>query len=111
MTDERRKGERFALWFPMKLDSDDAQVGVAVSRNVSDRGVLMATADDLTVGSTVNVTFQPARDAEERTVEGVIVRCEENVDDRDGLWPYRVAVQFDEPLTELQTELKTLLEQ
>ena len=108
MTEERRKGERVSLWFPMKLDHDQGEESVAVSRNVSERGVLMATAADLAEGTTVSVTFQPSRGSEERQVDAVIVRCESNDRDPDGLWPYRDAIAFADPLPDLADELRRL---
>lgn len=94
----------------MKLDDPRGEEAVAISRNVSERGVLMATAADLEEGTSVKVTFQPSSDSPERQVEGVIVRCEDNDSDPDGLWPYRVAIEFSDPLPDLADELRRLSE-
>lgn len=110
MTEERRKGERLSLWFPMKLDDPKGTEAVAVSRNISERGVLIATASDLAEGTRVTATFRPSPEATERQVEGVIVRCEDNDRDPDGLWPFRVAIEFSDPLPDLAEELRTLSE-
>lgn len=107
MSDVREK-QRFTVWFPMKVHADEEE-GVAVSRNVSEKGILMAAARNLEVGKPITVTFRlSAVDAGERTVVGRIVRCEPNSDDPDGLWPYRVAVQFEEKVDDLENTLRKL---
>jgi len=106
---EHRRHDRFTLWFPMKLEIEEqaSRVEVAVSRNISGSGMLVAAAQSLAVGAPVTVTFRlPGPDARERQVEGVIVRCENNDSDPEGLWPYRIAVQFDDPLTEVEELLR-----
>jgi hypothetical protein len=110
MGEDSREKQRFTVWFPMKLETPDEPHGVAVSRNVSGKGLLMATADELDIGKPVTVTFRLSGDAPERTVQGTIVRSEVNSDDPDGLWPYRVAVQFAETLDELEPTLRDLSE-
>jgi hypothetical protein len=53
-------------------------------------------------GSVVTVRFRlpPALDRE-RMVQGRVVRIEDNVDDPEGLWPYRIAVAFEDVDLEL----------
>jgi hypothetical protein len=105
---ESRERKRFTVWFPMKVGGPEGPESVAVSRNVSTKGLLMAAASQLEAGKSITVTFRLAgHDGSERTVQGKIIRTEPNSDDPDGLWPYRVAVQFEEP----QEELEPLLEE
>jgi hypothetical protein len=80
--------------------------GVAVSRNISTTGVLMVSAAALEVGATVKVVFQLPGDDEERVLESQIIRVEENDEDPAGLWPHRVALQFDKSVTELEPLLE-----
>lgn len=105
---DTRERKRFTVWFPMKVKAGEGTENVAVSRNVSGKGVLMAAARELEIGRPVEVTFRLADEDTERTVEGQIVRTEKNSDDPDGLWPYRIAVQFDEPLDDLEPVLREL---
>lgn len=105
---EAREKERFTVWFPMKVEGPAGPESVAVSRNVSTKGLLMAAASGLDVGKSITVTFRLAGHDSERTVQGKIIRAEQNADDPDGLWPYRVAVQFDEEQLELEPVLRTL---
>lgn len=80
---------------------------ITVSRDVSTRGILLSAAEELKPGSKVVVTFRVLPDEKnERRVEGRVVRVEPNKEDPDGLWPVRLAVEFDEQLPELERQLK-----
>src|SRR5689334_6865827 len=67
--DDRRAGTRHSVWFPLKVDTPEQSDGVAVSRNISETGVLMLSATKLDPGSTVTVTFRVDRQGPERTVD------------------------------------------
>jgi hypothetical protein len=83
--------------------------GMAVSRNLSATGMLMATAAELRVGTAVTVTFNlTLKEDAEHTVQGQIVRVEENASDPQGMWPHHVAVQFDDPLANIEPLLDEL---
>jgi len=97
---ERRSDERYALWLPVRVEA--LKEGMAVSHNISRRGLLMVTASTVEVGALISVTFRIPPDApEERTVVGHVIRVERNEADPMGLWPHRMAVRFDEPVPEL----------
>lgn len=104
--EDRRGGDRYAIWFPLKVESPSLTDGVAVSRNISETGVLMLSATKLDPGSVVNVTFKVERTGAERTAPAKIVRMEKNTGDQTGLWPWRVAVEFIEPVPELEPMLR-----
>ena len=102
---ERRSDTRYALWLPVRVDA--LKEGVAVSHNVSRRGLLMVTASTVEVGASITVTFRIPPDApEERTVLGRVIRVERNEVDPLGLWPHRMAIQFDEAVPELEPLLE-----
>lgn len=108
MTEERRKADRFALWFPMKLSSE-GDVILGITRDVSEVGVLLVSAAEPKEGATVELTLSfPNDDEAERVVKGKIVRVQENEQDSDGLWRFRVAVEFDERVEELEPFLEEL---
>lgn len=86
----------------MRLEGEGSQGWLAMSRNVSATGVLAATAKILAVGQPVSVRFTVAPGMEPLKIQGTIVRVELNVEDRSGLWPHRVAVEFDEEVPELE---------
>jgi hypothetical protein len=84
---------------------------LAISRDVSSRGMQLSAATDLEPGSRVTISFRILPDDEEmRFVEGKVVRVEENSDDPDGLWPLRIAVEFDEPVPDLEDQLAAAAE-
>lgn len=84
---------------------------LAISRDVSSRGMQLSAATDLEPGSRVTISFRVMPDDEEmRFVEGKVVRVEENTDDPDGLWPLRIAVEFDEPVPDLEDQLQAAAE-
>jgi hypothetical protein len=86
----------------MRLEGEGSHGWLAMSRNVSTTGVLAATAKILAVGQPVAVNFTVAPGMEPLRVQGTIVRVELNVEDKSGLWPHRVAVEFDEEVPELE---------
>lgn len=110
MDEERRKGQRFEVWFPMRFKPKDGGATIAVSHNVSKSGMLMATAERLEEGAPVKARFQVPPNDEEHELHGHVVRFEQNEHDPDGLWPYRVAVAFSEVHPELEPLLEASLE-
>ena len=109
MATDRRTSPRFVVWFPVHVDgADEAGEGaVAVSRDVSRSGMLMASTDELVVGAEVTVTFRVVPvDGALREVKGTIVRIEKNEPGLAGPWPHKVAVEFEEPLPELEPVLR-----
>ena len=83
---QQPRAKRYQVWFPMSFDSPERKDGMAVSRNLSNSGVLMATASELSVGAVVTVTFNlTLKDTSERTVQGRIVRVQTNAADPDGI--------------------------
>jgi PilZ domain len=103
---QKPRAKRYQIWFPMSFDSETRKDGMAVSRNLSSSGVLMATASDLSEGAAVTVTFNLTLGDTEHTVEGRIVRVEHNA--TEGMWPHNVAVQFDEPIVDIEPLLAEL---
>lgn len=99
----RRIHERHRLWFPVWIHAEgDEPTLVGVSHDASVAGIRVATGGAPQIGARVVVTFRyPPEDGPERSVTGTVVRIEENTDDPDGLWPHRVAMEFDEPMNEL----------
>jgi hypothetical protein len=104
MADERRRAPRFALWFPMQI-ARDGEVILAISRDVSEVGVLLVAAAAPTVGAKVTLTMQLPGDTA-RTVEGTIVRVDPNTADLEGLWRHRVAVELVERVDGLEPLLE-----
>jgi hypothetical protein len=102
---ERRERQRFEVWFPVQLDAEQLKARVAVSRDVSSRGCLLSTASSIDPGSRVSVTFHVPGEAAARKIDGHVVRVEKNLDDPGGMWPVRVAIEFDRAVPELEQQL------
>lgn len=82
---------------------------MAISHNASGRGMLLVTATTLQVGAQVHIVVQlPPEGSEERKVSGRVVRVDKNKDDPEGIWPHRVAVEFEEPVPDLEKALASL---
>jgi hypothetical protein len=96
----RRTKERYEVWLPVKVDA--LREGIAVTHDASGRGVLMLTASTLSAGSAVEIALKMPGEAEPKRVSGRVVRVEANPADPDGLWPHRMAVEFDEPQPDLE---------
>jgi hypothetical protein len=103
-----RRTSRFVIWLPVRVE--ELAEGMAVTHDASERGVMLVTASTLEVGAPVTITFElPVDGAAQRTVHGRVVRVEPNRDDPDGLWRHRLAVEFEQPVPELEAILKQLL--
>ncbi len=102
---ERRRNERYRIWFPMTVVTDDGAEGTAITFDASTTGLSIACPGSLEIGAHVQLRFRLTEQAEERAIGGRVVRVEQHTGEH-GLWRFRMAVQFDEP----QPELEGLLE-
>jgi hypothetical protein len=104
--DEKRAFQRRCIWFPVTLQAKAGEVW-AVARDAGAGGILISSAGALAVGTEVTVTFRVApNDPSERQVKGKVVRFEPNHYDGGGAWPHRIAIEFDEPMGELDEVLE-----
>ncbi|MFW6052158.1 MAG: PilZ domain-containing protein [Myxococcota bacterium] len=107
MSDDRRRATRHRVWFPMRVEPKAGGETLAMSQNISRTGLLMATAEDLEIGASVDVTLRlPTQDAQDHQVSGRVVRVERNDRDPEGLWPHLVAVEFRSEVPELEPLLQ-----
>lgn len=110
MSEERREAKRHALWVPIQVEAGSDVNMLAVSRNISLSGVLVIVGAKLDEGARVTLTIAVPTENEERELAGEIVRVEVNEEDPDGLWRYRLAIRFDEPVPDLEPVLERLEE-
>jgi len=96
----RRDSERYEMWIPVKVDQ--LKEGLAITHDASSRGALILTASTLAAGSSVEVSLKLPDNPVPRRVTGRVVRVEPNPADPNGLWPHRMAVEFDEEVTDLK---------
>jgi len=99
---ERRQHERYRLWIPVEIDSEDGSTWPGVIHDVSETGALAVTAATFKVGVNVTVRFHmPPDGSEERRHGGEITRVGVNAADPDSLWKKEIAIQFDDPVSEI----------
>ena len=107
MTDERRSAKRHTLWIPVQVKASEEVHMLAVSRNISWKGVLVIVGASVEVGERVQLTLQvPGEDDLE--IGGEIVRSEVNEDDPDGLWRHLLAIRFDREVHSLESAFERL---
>jgi len=99
---ERRSNERYSVWFPMTVVTDEGEEGTAITYDVSATGLLMACPGSLDVGAHVTLQFHVTDASETRTVGAKIVRNEPNEEGDAGPWRYRMAVEFDQAQADLE---------
>lgn len=88
---ERRAGERVEAIVVLQLD-DEGRYGV--TRDMSDRGLLIATRNEFQPGDRLEVTIQAKGDPLKRTAR--VVRVEKSPPNEE--WPFHIAMELDEPL-------------
>jgi hypothetical protein len=99
---EKRFYNRYALWFPVTIDSSSHQVW-AVCNDVSAGGILISGSTQLNVGDVVTVSFRVYPDGPDRKLSGRIVRVEPRDDDPRAVWRHRMAIEFIEADATLQS--------
>jgi len=79
--------------------------------DLSVTGVLMLVRNELPHGERVRLHLFILEDITHfRVATGRVARCEPLGDNAVGLWSCRIGVQFDEPLTMYEAEIRTLAE-
>ena len=111
MPSESRLGVRHFACFPAHIGRPDGEKSTAMIHDLSVSGALLVVRAQLVVGDAVSlelyVTGDPA-DSRTRSTHARVVRVEPLDLVARGLWSHRVAVQFDEPLTDFEPEIKAL---
>lgn len=104
---DRRAGTRHLACFAAEIQMERWNgARTAVIRDLSVTGALLLTGAKVQVGDQVALNLYIVGDDAMHTVNGKIVRCERRDPTTAGLWPYSVGVQFDEPLHELEEQIK-----
>jgi hypothetical protein len=103
---EKRAHHRYSLWFPVTVDTEASKVW-AVCRDASAGGILISGSASLEVGDAVTVTFRTTQDdPQEQRIAGRIVRVDRQDEDPRSAWPHRMAIEFDQPVAELEGRFK-----
>ncbi|MBV1859470.1 MAG: PilZ domain-containing protein [Nannocystaceae bacterium] len=101
MTGENRRARRVKTWFPVRMREGERR-NTAVAKDVSAKGILIAARRRFELGTEVHVSLHLDPEAgAPRLVQGRVVRQEPNANDPGGLWPYKLAIEFDQADPEL----------
>lgn len=107
MASENRRSRRVKTWFPVRMRNSGRR-NTAVAKDVSDRGILLAARKRLEPGTEVHVSLHvDPESGSPRLVHGRVVRQEANANDPGGLWPYKVAIEFDKADPELLAAVRS----
>jgi hypothetical protein len=108
---DRRGGERHIACFPAYLEREVGSPRTSMIHDLSVSGALLLGRKELPSGERVKLQLFIFEDITQfRVATGRVVRSEPLGDDAIGLWSCRIAVQFDEPLTMYEAEIRALTE-
>ena len=107
---ERRVGVRHFACFPAHLEQPDGGKHIAMMHDLSVSGALLVVRAELAVDDVVSLQLYVTGDPDSRTraTHARVVRVEPLEPTERALWSHRVAVQFDEPLTDFEPEIAAL---
>ena len=107
---ERRIGVRHFACFPAHVQRPDGATRTAMIHDLSESGVLLVVRTQLNVDDRISLQLYVNGDPDSptRATPARVVRVEPLDPMAVGPWTHRVAVQFDEPLTDFQDEIKAL---
>ena len=104
---ERRNHYRYKLWVPARIQAGGA-AKLAIGHDMSQTGALLVSRSKVEPGTAVSLYVRVPPDSEQEFhLTAQVVRSERNDADPNGLWPYRIAVRFDENSPELEALLRT----
>jgi len=106
---ERRIGYRHLACFPAYLENDDASARASMIHDLSVSGALLLVRASINVGDTVRLKLFIDGDlAKSRDVTARVVRVEKLEDPLSGPWSRRLAVHFDDPLSDIEPQIAEL---
>lgn len=102
---DRRIALRHQAFFPAEVAVGTGVKRAAMVRDLSVTGVLMLTVARVNIGDDIVLHLYLTGDPNKaREVKGRVVRDERRSVEMSDMWPYAVAVQFDEPFPENELE-------
>ncbi len=108
---DRRGGERHVACFPAYLEREAGSRRAAMILELSMTGALLLARRELPAGEPVKLQLFILDDTTKfREASGHVVRSERLDEAAVGLWSCRLAVQFKEPLTMYEDEIRALKE-
>jgi hypothetical protein len=103
MDEERRLHTRYRLWLPARIEGRGEEARLAIGHDISQTGSLLVTNGALEVGAHIVLFVRvPPEGDDEQRVAARVVRSGPNEADPQGLWPFQIAVEFDEAAPALE---------
>jgi hypothetical protein len=100
---ERRAGYRHLACFPAYVERPDGEKRTSMIHDLSVTGALLLVRTRLAVGDQVGLQLFIAGDVDAaRFAVGRVVRIELLGREAIGLWTHRIAVHFEQPLTDFE---------
>lgn len=106
MDRERRRGERHVACVPVQATLDDTRQFTGMICELSVVGAQILTQRRREPGEGLELSIYLKGDAPTREIEARVVRCEARHD--GGIWSYLTVVEFGEPLSGLEAEIKAV---
>jgi hypothetical protein len=109
---ERRIGVRHFVCFPAHVERPPTGKRLAMIHDLSVTGALLVLRGELVIGDVVSLELHVTGDLDvrSRTTHARVVRVEPLESSDRTLWSHRIAVQFDQPLTDFEPEIQALAE-
>lgn len=101
----RRAYTRYEIWFPVTLTLGERQA-VGICRDASTKGLLVSCTASLEIGDVVTARFRVSVDSPEHNLAGRVVRRDENADELQLAFPFRLAVEFDHAQSDLEERIR-----
>ena len=112
MSVERRRRYRHSVYLAAELVVEGTSPRTAITKNVSELGLLLLTRSDLDCGQSVVVKiYLPGDETQPVDVPGKVVRLEELADEEKGIWRNKVAFTFDKAQPDIAQEFKKFAEE
>lgn len=92
----RRRAERTPAVLAVALDTQDKQGRHGVTRDLSEKGLLVITPSSFKRGDRVQVRVHAGGDGV--NVSGLVARVDENPISSPELWRWRIGIELDSPL-------------
>ena len=108
---DRRRGPRHQAYLAAEVVVGPGTARIAITKDVSERGLLLLTRAALTEGQLVKLRiYRPDEDDRPLELSGRVVRREPLSRQELGTWREKVAFVFDRPQPELAAEFAVLAE-
>jgi hypothetical protein len=108
---ERRTATRHQAFVPAHVDTGNGQKRTAMIKDLSVSGALLLTRARVKPDDEVTLSLYLTGDPNvARIVKGRVVRDERRSIEVSDIWPFAVAIRFDEPFSEIEPDVKAIAE-